>query len=232
MAPVGPEPDPEPIVRLRGVRREYGQAGEASLALRDLDLEVHAGEMLALTGPSGSGKTTLLQLIGGLDLPSAGSVWVAGKELKGLREAEQAAFRLRSIGFVFQLFHLVPVLTAAENVELPLLFRRELSSRERARRVDRTLEQTGIREHAERRPAQLSGGEQQRVAIARALAGEPRLLLADEPTANLDQENAHGILDLMRRLNQELGTTVIYATHDLGILGPNERHLRLRDGRL
>jgi putative ABC transport system ATP-binding protein len=181
--------------------------------LTGIDLEVKAGEFLALMGPSGSGKSTLLNLIAGIDRPTEGEVLVGGESLGQMKSSRLAAWRARHIGFIFQLYNLIPVLTAFQNVELPLLLTR-LSGKERARRVRLALELTGLADREKHYPRALSGGEEQRVAIARAIVGDPTLLVADEPTGDLDARNADEILTLVQRLNREMGKTIIMVTHD------------------
>jgi ABC-type lipoprotein export system ATPase subunit len=201
-------------------------------ALQEISLTVERGEFLAIVGPSGSGKTTLLNLIGALDRPTRGRVVVDGIDLGALRGDQLADFRRERIGFVFQLFHLVPDLTALENVMLPLIpYRRQLkfNLEQRARAL---LEAVGLENRMRHLPGQLSGGEQQRVAIARALIGNPKLLLADEPTGNLDSQTGKEIVELLRRLNREQGLTVIVTTHNLEIVAWSDRVVRLRDGRI
>ena len=220
------------MIRLDGVRRVFRSGAAATLALDGVSFHVAKGEFVAVAGPSGSGKTSLLNLIGALDHPSAGKVAVDGRVLGQLSEDERAELRLRRVGFVFQHFNLVPVLSAAENVELPLLFRTDLSAAERASRVDACLERVDLASRRASRPDELSGGERQRVAVARALAGRPAIVLADEPTANLDHETGSGVIELMHELNREEGATFLYATHDPELIGLADRVLRLRDGRL
>jgi putative ABC transport system ATP-binding protein len=220
------------VIRLEAVRRVHGSGPAAAVALDGVSLEIGAGEFVAIAGPSGSGKTTLLNLIGAIDRPDAGRVLLEGRELGSLDEPALAALRLERIGFIFQHFNLVPVLTAGENVELPLLFRNGLPAAERRRRARTALERVGLGGKAGRRPSELSGGERQRVAVARALAGEPGLVLADEPTANLDHETGGAVVELMHELNRERGTTFLYATHDPELIRRADRVVRLRDGRL
>ena len=201
-----------------------------SHALRGVTLEVRAGDFLAIVGPSGSGKTTLLNLIGALDSVTAGQLIVLDRELLGLRRRDRADLRLHSLGFVFQAYNLVPVLTAQENVEFVL----ELQGvgRRRRERASEVLEQLGLGELAGRRPNELSGGQQQRVAVARAVASRPRLVLADEPTANLDGENVEILLNMMRDLNQKNGITFIFSTHDPRVMAHARRVVTLVDGRV
>jgi len=220
------------LIRLERVGRVFGRGPAATRALDGISLELPAGAFVALAGPSGSGKTSFLHLVGALDVPSSGRIEVGGRDLATLTEAERAAFRLHRVGFVFQEFSLVPVLSAAENVELPLLFRRDLRASERRRRVRDSLARVGLESCAGRRPAQLSGGEKQRVALARALAGKPALVLADEPTAHLDHESGTAVIQLMHEQNREHGTTFLYATHDPELVALAHRVIRLRDGRL
>ena len=217
---------------LTSVSRVYGAGAQRSVALNDVSLQVGRGELVAIAGPSGSGKTTLLGLVGGIDAPTSGRISVDGRELSGLTPADLADFRLKKIGFVFQQFSLIPVLTAAENVELPLLFRKGMTAAERKRAVVSTLARVGLADKANRRPAELSGGEQQRVAVARAVAGNPEIVLADEPTANLDHETGGAVVELLLELNRERGTTFLYATHDPELVGLAGRVVTLRDGRV
>jgi putative ABC transport system ATP-binding protein len=220
------------IIRLEDVYRTFGTNPGACTALRAISLAIPKGNLLAVVGPSGSGKTSLLNIIGGIDKPSRGSVRIENQDLMTMGEAKLADLRLRRIGFVFQDARLIPVLTVAENVEFPLLFRSEMSSAERKRRVSRVLESVGLDDKHERRPETLSGGERQRVALARALAGDPAFVLADEPTANLDQENGVAVLELMRSLNRERGVTIIYSTHDPQLMAIADGVLKLRDGQI
>ena len=219
------------MIRLQGVSRSFGEGAASAVALDGINLQVEAGEFVAVAGPSGSGKTSLLNIIGVLDAPDTGSVEVDGQDVGALGEGEQADLRLAKIGFVFQRFNLIPVLSAAENVELALLFRRDVSAGERQERVRTSLERVGLGDKGHRRPAELSGGEQQRVAVARALAAKPVVVLADEPTANLDHETGLPVIELMRDLNRENRTTFLYATHDPELIRLADRVIRLRDGR-
>jgi putative ABC transport system ATP-binding protein len=216
---------------LRGVTKSYGQGAARVDAVRDLDLTIDAGEFVAVAGPSGSGKTTLLQLLGSLDRPTSGTILFEGRDLAALREAELTRLRLDTIGFVFQQFNLIPTVTAAENVELALAPRR-IPAAERAERVAELLGAVGLAARGHHLPSQLSGGEQQRVAIARALANEPRVLLADEPTGNLDSATGKEIVNLLRLLSDDRGQTVVLITHDLGAAAEAQRVVRLHDGRI
>ena len=220
----------EAILTARGVTKVFQTGRQEVRALRGVDLEVRAGEFLALVGPSGSGKTTLLNLVGALDVPTSGDLIVLGRHIAALSRRERAELRLHSIGFVFQAFNLVPVLTALENVEFVL----ELQGaghhgRERARAV---LQELGLADLADRRPSELSGGQQQRVAVARAVAARPALVLADEPTANLDGENAEILMHMMRDLRDRHGMTFVFSTHDPRVIAHAVRVVTLVDGRV
>jgi putative ABC transport system ATP-binding protein len=201
-------------------------------ALRDVSLEVDEGEFLAVAGPSGSGKTTLLNLVGCVDTPTSGTVVVNGEDTGKLSERALTDLRLRTIGFIFQSFNLVSVLSVFQNVEFPLLLQGALSKPERQRRVGGLLEAVGLSEHARHRPSELSGGQRQRVAIARALVTRPRLVLADEPTANLDSATGANIIDLMREMNRRDGTTFIFSTHDPKVMSHANAIVRIADGRI
>ncbi|MCG8556286.1 MAG: ABC transporter ATP-binding protein [Proteobacteria bacterium] len=200
-------------------------------ALRGLSLEIHERDFLALVGPSGSGKTTLLNLIGALDRPTSGKLEVLGQDLARLSKGERAKLRLASIGFVFQAYNLVPVLTAAENVEFVLELQ-GVGAKERRERATSVLAELGLEELVQRRPSELSGGQQQRVAVARAVAAHPKLVLADEPTANLDTENAEQLMDLMRRLHDEKNVTFVFSTHDPRVVAHATRVVTLVDGQV
>jgi putative ABC transport system ATP-binding protein len=202
-----------PIVRLTGVSKTYERGDEAVRVLEQLDLEVPAGSYEALMGPSGSGKTTLLNLIAGLDQPTAGKVEVAGKRLDGMGEGALARWRSSTIGFVFQSYNLLPVLTALENVELPLLLT-NLSGAERKKRAQTALRVVGLEDRLQHYPRQLSGGQEQRVAIARAIVNDPTIVVADEPTGDLDRKSADDVLGLLEKLNTQLGKTILMVTHD------------------
>ncbi|WP_446034673.1 ABC transporter ATP-binding protein [Streptomyces olivaceus] len=221
----------ETMVRVEGVRKAYGQGGAAVHALRGVSFEVPRGELVALKGRSGSGKTTLLNVVGGLDAPDAGRVEVDGRELAELDEDGLLALRRDRIGFVFQSFGLVPILTAAENVGVPMRLRRT-APREREERVGLLLSLVGLADHAAQRPGELSGGQQQRVAVARALANNPALLIADEPTGQLDAETGHSVMELLRAVVRSEQVTALVATHDATLLGLADRVLELRDGEI
>jgi len=219
------------MIQLRQVAKSYrSPAGEVA-AVKDIDVEVDAGVIVALVGRSGSGKSTLLNLIGGIDRPSAGSVVVAGTALEALSEARLAQWRGKNVGFVFQFFQLLPTLTAAENVMLAMDFAAAVPVAERRPRAMRLLDDVGLSAHADKLPATLSGGEQQRVAIARALANDPPVLLADEPTGNLDSTTAAAVFGLLRA-QARAGKTIVVVTHDEAIASLTDRTLRLVDGRL
>ncbi len=218
--------------RLTDVHKTY-QVGEVEVpALRGVDVEIEEGEFVSFAGPSGSGKTTLLNLLGALDVPTRGTVEVGGRATAGLSPATLADFRNRHLGFVFQTFNLIPVLTALENVEFPLQLLGIKEAAERRRRVEALLEEVGLAGLGDRRPSELSGGQQQRVAVARALIKEPTLVLADEPTANLDSGTALEIITLMKEMNARRGTTFIFSTHDRLVMEHARRLIRLRDGRI
>ncbi len=219
------------VIEVRNLWKEYRLKKQRVLALRGVDLRVEEGEFLVLSGPSGSGKTTLLNLLGGLDRPTRGEVWVAGEPLHRLPERARCRLRSSTVGYIFQAFNLLPVLTAYENVEYPLLLL-GMRPRERRRRVREVLERVGLAELADRRPEELSAGQCQRVAIARALVTRPKLVLADEPTAHLDSETGRQVLLLMRALTREDSTAYVVATHDPRVEGEADRVLHLRDGTL
>jgi putative ABC transport system ATP-binding protein len=220
-----------PLIRVCGVRRTY-RLGETPVAALDgVSLTIGEGEFVALVGPSGSGKSTLLNLLGGLDRPSAGALWVGDLELGGAEDAVLTQHRRRRVGFVFQSFNLLPRLTALENVALPLVFA-GLPLRERRARAERLLKRVGLSHRLRHYPGQLSGGEQQRVAIARALANYPSLLLADEPTGNLDTASGGGIMALLHELNRSDCVTVVVVTHDAAVADYADRVVYLRDGQI
>lgn len=217
------------IVRLEKVGKLYQQDAFAVDALFEVSLCIEAGEFLALVGPSGSGKTTLLNLIGGLDSPSAGRIWVDGQEIGGLGKRQLSDLRLHRIGFIFQEYNLVPVLSALENVEYVMLLQ-GVADDERRERALTVLHDVGLQGLEQRRPRELSGGQQQRVAVARAIVSRPAIVLADEPTANLDSATGAALLDLMRDLNESRGVTFIFSTHDTMVMERARRIVTLRDG--
>jgi putative ABC transport system ATP-binding protein len=219
------------IVRIRGVHKYFTRGSEQVDVLKDLRLEVPEGEFLGLMGPSGSGKTTLLNLIAGLDRPSEGEVWVGGQLISRMSEGRLARWRTRHIGFVFQFYHLLPVLSAYENVELPLLLL-PLSGAERKRQVLTALELVGLSNRMRHRPGQLSGGQQQRVGIARAIVTDPTLIVADEPTGDLDAKSAEEILDLLGELRRSLEKTILLVTHDVRAARRADRVVHLEKGQL
>ena len=218
-------------VELKDVTRTYQTDGLEVPALRGVDLHITPDEFLAIAGPSGSGKTTLLNVIGGLDRADGGQVWVAGHDFQALSSGHLARLRLQHIGFVFQAYNLIPVLTARENAEFTLLLQGVPEAQRRAR-IDQLFTEIGLTGLEERRPTQLSGGQQQRVAVARAMATQPALILADEPTANLDSSTASDLLDVMAQLNRSHGTTFIFSTHDPLVMDRARRLIRLRDGQI
>ena len=219
------------IVKLSGVKKIYRQGGVDIPALDGVDLEVSPGEFSALCGPSGSGKTTALNLIGALDVPTKGKVEVEGRDLGKLSKTELSKLRLKRLGFVFQAYNLIPVLTAYENAEFVMLLR-GVPEKERREKVAAVMKEVGMADLMDRRPDQLSGGQQQRVAIARAVVAEPALVLADEPTANVDSKTAVSLLELMQRLNREHGVTFLFSTHDPRVMKRAKRVITLEDGRI
>jgi putative ABC transport system ATP-binding protein len=220
------------LIEARGISRIYKTGNVEVAALRDVSATIDEREFVAFVGPSGSGKSTLLNLVGCLDHPSSGTLTVLGTQVASLGRSRAAAFRGEHLGFVFQEFNLVPVLSAYENVEYPLLMVRTWPAEKRRAQVMKLLDAVGMADQAGKRPDQLSGGQKQRVAVARALVSEPKLVLADEPTANLDHDSAHKVLELMKRMRDEFGTTFVFSTHDPKIMAAAERMLVLEDGRL
>jgi putative ABC transport system ATP-binding protein len=214
------------------VYKDYLLGEQKVQALNDITLTIEARVFLAIAGPSGSGKTTLLNLIGCIDTPTRGKLFINGEDVSGKTPDQLADLRARTIGFIFQTFNLLPVLSAAENVEYPLLWRTDVSKDERRRRTQHFLDIVGLRKFADHRPNQLSGGQRQRVAIARALAIEPAIVLADEPTANLDHATGEGILLLMREINRQLHTTFIFSTHDQRVMAMADRLVSMEDGQI
>lgn len=219
------------MIICHGLTKTYQKGSTSVTPLDSLDLEVPRGEFLALMGPSGSGKTTLLNLISGIDSPTSGTLEVAGSDISRLSRGQLTRWRARSVGYIFQLYHLVPILTAYENVELPLLLD-SISRRERREKVEAALELVGLSDRMEHRPTELSGGQEQRVAIARALVADPDLLVADEPTGDLDRESATRILDLLRQLARDHDKTVVMVTHDPRAAEAADRTLNLEKGLL
>tara|TARA_B100000575_G_scaffold292973_1_gene302898 strand:- start:680 stop:1363 length:684 start_codon:yes stop_codon:yes gene_type:complete len=219
------------IVSVRGLTRDYHQGEHTVHALRGVSLDIEPGEFTVLMGPSGSGKSTLLNLIGGLDKPTAGSVKIEGADLASMTPAERSDLRRDRLGFIFQAYNLIPVLTAAENAEFVLQLQGKPSDDRRARAME-TLEVVGLKGMEGRRPNELSGGQQQRVAVARAIAGDPALVLADEPTANLDSTTSDELIATMKHLNTEYGVTFVFATHDPKVMEAAQRVVRLVDGEI
>ena len=220
------------VVRIEHVYKDYLLGDQKVQALKDITLAFEPGVFLAIAGPSGSGKTTLLNLIGCIDVPTSGKIYINDMDISGKTPDELADLRNRTIGFIFQTFNLLPVLSAAENVEYPLLQRKDVSPKERKKRVDYFLDIVGLSRYAEHRPNQLSGGQRQRVAIARALAILPSIVLADEPTANLDHKTGEEILSLMKQINRAFNTTFIFSTHDKRVIAKADRQVRVEDGQI
>lgn len=220
-----------PMIQCRSLTKSYRKGNSLVTPLEALDLDVPKGEFLALMGPSGSGKTTLLNLLSGIDSPSSGSLVIAGADISTLGRRDLTRWRAAHVGYIFQLYHLIPVLTAFENVELPLLLS-PLSKSERRERVETALALTGLADRMHHTPAELSGGQEQRVAIARAIVADPPLLVADEPTGDLDRESATRILDLLRQLAAEFGKTIVMVTHDAKAAAVADRTLHLEKGKL
>ena len=219
----------QPIISTRHLTKRYGSGDTVVRALDDVNLEVLPGEFLAVMGPSGCGKSTLLNMLGALDQPSEGEVWVAGENTAKLRDVD--AFRARTVGFVFQLHNLLPTLTAQENVEVPMQGQK-MGRSERRKRASHLLEMVGLGDRRDHLPSQLSGGQRQRVAIARSLANEPALILADEPTGALDSQSGEELLTLLAELNRSVGTTIVVVTHDRRVAQATSRILRMRDGQV
>ena len=220
------------IVSLKDVVKTYRLGTVEVPALRGVSIDVHTGDFISIAGPSGSGKTTLLNLIGCVDTATSGTVLVDGHDTQHLSDRELTNLRLNTLGFIFQSFNLVSVLSVFQNVEFPLLLQRRLSKSERSARVMSLLEQVGLASHINHRPSELSGGQRQRVAVARALVTEPKIVLADEPTANLDSVTGNNIIDLMKELNEKNGTTFIFSTHDAKVMSHANAVFRLADGKI
>jgi len=228
--PLSPVVQP-PIVRLQHVRKTYVQGKIEVHAVNDVSLDIQAGDFAALCGPSGSGKTSLLNLIGGLDVPNAGKVWVDGVDLASLSRSELSEVRKNRIGFVFQAYNLIPVMTAYENAAF-VLDLQEVEEAEKYRRVMKTLKAVGLEGLEHRRPDEMSGGQQQRVAIARAIVTRPAIVLADEPTANVDSETAKSLLNMMADLNEQQGITFLFSTHDQHVMDKAQRIIQVHDGQI
>ena len=224
-------PAGQPLLRIRGVNHTFGSGDARTQVLFDNNLEVMPGELVIMSGPSGSGKTTLLNLLSGIDSPTSGSLVIAGIDLAKLSRRDLTKWRANHVGYIFQLYHLVPVLTAFENVELPLLLS-PMSKKERHARVETALALVGLADRMHHTPAELSGGQEQRVAIARAVVADPPLLVADEPTGDLDRESAVRILDLIRQLARDYGKTIVMVTHDAKAAAAADRTLHLEKGQL
>ena len=219
------------IIEIKNLNKIFKETAQEVHAVNDVSLEIAEGEFTAIVGPSGSGKTTLLNLIGGLDNATSGSIVIGGQDISTLSEKQMTEFRLHNIGFVFQAYNLIPVLTAKENVSFVMDLQGRKAS-ETARRVEELLNSVGLGDRMDSRPAKLSGGQQQRVAVARALASKPKFILADEPTANLDSKSAQNLLDMMEKLNQQEGITFIFSTHDPRIMAKARRIITLEDGKI
>ncbi|BAU57977.1 lipoprotein releasing system ATP-binding protein LolD [Halorhodospira halochloris] len=220
-----------PVIDCQGVAKRFSEGPQELEVLRRIDLRVERAEQLAVVGPSGSGKSTLLHILGGLDEPSSGTVQIAGESIYKLGQAARGRLRNRELGFVYQFHHLLPEFSALENVAMPLLIRRTPPSQSRQAAAE-LLERIGLGERLEHRPAELSGGERQRVAIARAAVTRPSCILADEPTGNLDRQTAVNVFELLQQLNSELGTALIFVTHDIDLAQRTQRVLRIEDGEL
>lgn len=219
------------IIKAEGITKVYNETVVPVHALNGVDLEVDEGEFTAIVGPSGCGKTTLLNILGGLDHPSSGSVVIAGTNVTDMKDRDLIDFRLKNIGFVFQAYNLIPVLTTFENVEFIMLLQK-LDKKTRTDRAMDLLKQMDIAEKANQRPSELSGGQQQRVAVARALASKPKFILADEPTANLDSKSTSNLLDIMAKMNQEEKATFVFSTHDQRVIDKARRVVTLEDGKV
>jgi putative ABC transport system ATP-binding protein len=219
------------LVRIRGLAKDYRRGVEVVHVLQKLDLEIHEGDFLALMGPSGSGKSTLLNLIGGLDRPSSGTIEVAGQRIDSMGDGALARWRANNVGFIFQMYNLLPVLSAERNVELPLLLTR-LNRSERRKRVEAALSLVGLQDRAKHKPRELSGGQEQRVGIARAIVSDPTLLLCDEPTGDLDRKSGDEVLNLLQALNQRHGKTIVMVTHDPHAAARASHTLHLTKGQL
>lgn len=218
------------IIKIQEVKKDYPLGKTTVNALKGINLSVEKGDFMSIVGPSGSGKTTLLNIIGCIDNASAGSYELHGQEIMGLKDKSITNIRLNKIGFIFQTFNLIPVLNIRENVEFPLLLMKKYAKKEINERVEKLIEAVGLKEYIDHKPSELSGGQRQRVAIARALVTEPDIVLADEPTANLDSETSKQILELMKKLNEEEHTTFIFSTHDPDVLQYATKIIKIKDG--
>lgn len=218
------------IIEIKGLKKDYALGKTTVHAVRGIDLSITKGDLLSIIGPSGSGKTTLLNVIGCIDSATEGSVKISGREITSLNDHQITDIRLHHIGFIFQTFNLIPVLNALENVEFPLLLMKKHSGTEVRKKAERLIDEVGLKEYSKHRPAELSGGQRQRVAIARALVTNPDIVLADEPTANLDSITGAQILDLMKQMNQKESTTFIFSTHDPNVMKYARDVVKIRDG--
>lgn len=219
------------VINAQNITKTYNPDKVPVQALNGVDLKIEKGEFTAIVGPSGSGKSTLLNIIGGLDVPTEGTIQLGGKDITSMKDGELIDFRLFHIGFVFQSYNLIPVLTAEENVEFILLLQKA-SKQERSSRAKELLEKVGLKEQMKRRPSELSGGQQQRVAVARALASRPEFILADEPTANLDSHSTSTLLEMMAEINEKEGATFVFSTHDQRVIDKARRVITLEDGKI
>ena len=219
------------FIQARSLHRHFQMGTEIVHALDGVDVTIEQGEFMGIVGPSGSGKSTLLYLIGGLDQPTSGEIWVDGLDIATLDENSLAQYRQKSIGFIFQSFNLIPTMTAVQNVEFPMLFAR-VQPQERHARAKEALEMVGLGDRLSHKPTELSGGQQQRVSIARSLVNNPAIVLADEPTGNLDSKSGGEVINILQRLNEEEGRTIIMVTHDQTLLTATTRHIQLLDGRI
>jgi putative ABC transport system ATP-binding protein len=219
-------------IRIQGLRKDYRLGSTIVSAIKGIDLEIESGSFVCVAGPSGSGKTTLLNMIGLIDAPTAGIVNVAGEDIQSMPERAATRYRSRTLGFIFQTFNLLPVLNVYENIRLPLILHRDISKEEKHERVLELAQAVGLADHLRHKPAELSGGQRQRVAIARALVTRPRIVLADEPTANLDSVTGDEVLELMEGINAARGTTFVFSSHDPSVMRRAGRVIRLHDGRI
>jgi putative ABC transport system ATP-binding protein len=221
----------QPVIQLRQVHRQFQVGFEKVNALDGVDLDIHSSEFFGITGPSGSGKSTMLYLVGGMDRPTAGQINVLGKDISQMDENQLAAFRRTAVGFVYQSFHLIPTMTALENVEFPMIFS-QIPRKQRRERASELLERIGLGNRMRHNPTEMSGGQRQRVAIARALTNNPSILLADEPTGNLDSRNGAEVVELLYNLSQTQGVTVLIVSHDPAVISVTTRHIQLQDGQI